>query len=559
MATQTSALTKLEKLVDEFDQDTTAGRSRITELMEKDPRSFQEGVVRILKSSLDSGGAQFVINSLVTSDFLMPTLCDPGLTLQEAVSLGRIAMQTDPMMDVNLARKLADSVALGVPVSNADRLLNVLGEISPGDRIAGSLMRLLRRSDPALHSKAVLLIGRGNRSVKWVLSRLANADPRIRANAIEALWGVDTAEARSLLRVASRDSNNRVAGNALYALYRLGDTWVIPELFKMAASESPLTRSSAAWAMGEAGDPRFSEALRRMLSEPLGIVRKCALKGLSRLKAATDKTRQGREWRVAGRLLPSSGDLRRFLLEVDAMDGSPPPQLLPTQFILSLDGRPVNRYQVEAHTCSGLLAVTFLFPYMAESNGPSWQVGALACLTRKRAADLWRAMHYMPADATRQATPPAPEFTSSNEIAAAALQDPPAKTSCLPLWDSIIAAVEGDSAPPRAVRHVIVYNQSNLAAPAGLPEIISLAMASNISVQAVSSTPCPPLEELCRRTQGSFRLAQSEFDSCKLIEEACLNLLGRFLVSYQPDTSGGREINVRVFDPAGWGETTIPL
>ena len=87
------------------------------------------------------------------------------------------------------------------------------------------------------------------------------------ASAVEALWGVDTAEAKTVLRAAARDANNRVAGNALFALYGIGDTWAISELFKMAASDSPQVRSTAAWAMGETGDPRFSETLGRLMSE----------------------------------------------------------------------------------------------------------------------------------------------------------------------------------------------------------------------------------------------------------------------------------------------------
>jgi hypothetical protein len=45
----------------------------------------------------------------------------------------------------------------------------------------------------------------------------------------------------------------------------------------------------------------------------------------------------------------------------------------------------------------------------------------------------------------------------------------------------------------------------------------------------------------------------------KVIEEAYLSLLARFKVSYQSDAPGARELNIRVFDPTGWGETTIAL
>ena len=59
------------------------------------------------------------------------------------------------------------------------------------------------------------MIGRGSKSTKWVMGRLSESDPRVRANAIESMWGVDTPEARTLLNFAVSDANNRVAGNAL--------------------------------------------------------------------------------------------------------------------------------------------------------------------------------------------------------------------------------------------------------------------------------------------------------------------------------------------------------
>ena len=109
--------------------------------------------------------------------------------------------------------------------------------ISDGARIFPFVVRLLRHANPHIRSKAVLMIGRGNHSPRWVRERLADTDPRIRANAAEALWGVETAEARELLQSLVHDSNNRVAGNAILGLYRLGDYSMIPEIAAMARHE----------------------------------------------------------------------------------------------------------------------------------------------------------------------------------------------------------------------------------------------------------------------------------------------------------------------------------
>ncbi len=549
--------TNLESLVEAFDRNAEAGRTRIRELLERDPRAFCEGVVRVmLLPHSNLRAMHFIVTLLVSTNLLLTTLCDPALNLEQAVSLARVALQVDPMMDVALAKKLADSTGTGEPIENAGRLMDILGKISNGNRITSSLMRLWRSSDPQMRSKAVLLIGRGNRSIQWAQNRLAETDPRIRANAVEALWGVETAEAKELLRAAACDGNNRVAGNALFALYRMGEIPAIAEIFKMAASDAPLFRSSAAWAMGETGDQRFSETLGRMMGESNAIVRKRAFAGLSRLKAAA-KARQGRVWRVAGRLLPPSGSTR--LVSVSVADGSAAPVLVPTQFILSEDGQPVAQYQVAAHVPAEALAVTFLFPYAAAPGGPPWAEGAIGCLNWKRPSDLWCCTLFLPEDEKAAGAPNPPQFHADSQAAAAALRQPPAKIDCAGFWDGIRNSVQAANAPERGARHLIVYNQSCPAAPADLAEIASAAVAAQVSVQALSLTPCPPLEELCRGTQGTFLLVSSEPELSRFVEEAYLSLLPRFVVSYQSTAPAARALTVRVFDATGWGETTAPL
>jgi hypothetical protein len=556
--TETLGRPTLETLVEGFDRDAAVGKSRIKELLDQGPQAFLQAFVRVIKSAPSSlRGVQFMVGLLAHHNLLLTALCDQALSLAEAASLARTALQLDPMMDVALAKKLADSTALDEPLPNAGRLMDILGEISAGNRITSSLMRLWRSSDPLMRSKAVLLIGRSSRSIQWAQSRLAETDPRIRANAVEALWGVDTAEAIPVLRAAAGDGNNRVAGNALFALYGMGDTAAISDLLKMAASDSPQFRSSAAWAMGETGDPRFSESLARLMSESSGFVRKRAFAELSRLKAAA-KARQGHEWRVAGRLLPGSGSIRQLGFEARPADGSAPPRLLATQFILSEDSRPVTQYQVEACTPPETLVVTFLFPHTADS-APPWIQGAIGCLNWKRPSDLWDTTFYLPVNGIAQGTPNPPQFTADGQAAAAALQEAPEQTVCPTFWDGIRNSAQAASAPEHGARHLIVYNQSSLEAPASLAEIVAAAVASKTSVQVVSLTPCPPLEELCRGTQGSFRLAKSETELARLIEEAYLALLSRFLVGYSPVAPGARALSVRVFDATGWGETTISL
>jgi hypothetical protein len=289
VATQASPGSRLISLVENFDRDTAAIGKQIRELLAADPQPFQDATIRLLKSSYCSSGILYVVSLLVATDSFLTFLCDPALTSDEAVALARTALEFDSMLDVNLAKKLVKNRAGHISPSAAERVMDVLDEISNGNRLMPSLMRLSRQSDPHIRLKAVIMIGRARRSVKWVQSRFDKADPRARANAVEALWGIDTVEARDALRSAARDSSNRVAGNALFALYRMGDGWMIAESLKMAASDAPLFRASAAWVMGQTCDPVFSEALGRMMGDASALVRKRAFSALGKLKSVTAK------------------------------------------------------------------------------------------------------------------------------------------------------------------------------------------------------------------------------------------------------------------------------
>ena len=58
-------------------------------------------------------------------------------------------------------------------------------------------------------------------------------------------------------------------------------------LESMGRNPSTAFRASAAWAMGEAGDLRFAEQLRKMVRKETGSVRRNALRALVRLRRAT--------------------------------------------------------------------------------------------------------------------------------------------------------------------------------------------------------------------------------------------------------------------------------
>ena len=267
--------------------------------------------------------------------------------------------------------------------------MEILSAISDGTRIIPCIISLVHQSNPYLQSKAVLMIGRINRNIKWVLNRLNDADARVRANAVEALWGVDTEEVRSALRAAARDKNNRVAGNALLALYQLGDCWAIPEITAMASHESARFRSTAAWVMGKTGDSRFSRVLARLVGEPGLTVRSRAFSALAQIKAAAVQSRQGNEWMVVARSQTGqSGGRREINVTVCSKDGQEQVELLPTQFILTEGAHTVTNYSTEGRKAPGALAVAFVYPRCTAPAHAPFNQGALEALQGRRHGSL---------------------------------------------------------------------------------------------------------------------------------------------------------------------------
>ncbi len=541
----------LEALLRNFDCDAPRSKRLMSQLLEEDREAFLRSAIQYLRTQMDSRGAQHLIGLLVVSGQLLPALSDPAFTRENAMALAIAASRMNPAIDVVLARSLADSAAEdehATPDRHV-RLMEILAVITDGIRTFPSLVRLLRHPNPHIRSKAVLIIGRGNRSAKWVRQRMADTDPRIRANAAEALWGVRTDEARELLQSLVHDSNNRVAGNAVLGMYRLGDCAMIPELVAMAHHEAPLFRATAAWVMGETGDPRFTEILAALLREPNATIRKRAFAALGNIRSSVAQSHTGPRWRLAARLLEpeSSRSMRRLLLGAVAEDSLALPDLLPTQILLNEDGRSIVQYRVTERPLPETQSLVFVLP--RSGAGP-----ALECLPWKRPSDLWAGVYYnregVPAAASMDCIP---RFQSAAEAIAADWERIPPALACADLWGAIAAAVSMESNSLAGKRRLIVFSE---AVPRRAPgdEVISAVAAAQAFVQVISPGRDPVMEEFCRRVNGAFWPGGEQS-----VLPAYFNLFTRYEVAYQPPDPDAHALKIRLHGPGLCAETRIPL
>ena len=552
----------LDALVKAFDNNPVENQRLIRQVLDANSKGFCEAALPLLTVDAESHGAQFVTAILMSKDLLLSVLCDPALDREQVTRISRAAMRADSVADVKIAQKLVDSFEADIEtlsLLHAVRLMDVLSEVSTGARLLPSMLRMLRHPNPYLRSKAALLVGRAKRSGWWASDRQNDADPRIRANAIEGLWGVGSSAARELLQSAASDNNNRVAGNAILGLYRLGETSAIADILAMARHESPVFRATAAWVMGQTGDPRFKDALAGLLREPGAVVRGRSFAALRAIRAGTPSG-DGSAWSVAGRMAPDEPQmaLRRIQVAVASDKLQPPAALLPTDFIVSEDGQPVIEYDVTDRPPADSLATIFVFPQTSEEEPSAWVAGAFTAAPWKRSADLWAAMHYASESSgpwdSAQAVEPF-RLHSSTDGAIAEVTGKPSATVSAGIWQVLWRAMQGECGPFRGRRNIIIFNRAAVAdSPA--PELIS-AIASRGNLQVVSTVPDTLMEQLCQGTNGHFQRAASDEESANLIAHAYLHLLTRYEITYHPVVPEAAEIRVRVHHRTGAGETTI--
>ena len=552
----------LGNLVRDFEADARGNRELIRNLLDNDRGAFYASSIEILKISTETRGAQYLVALLVANGMLLEALGDPALSREQAFGLGRAAVRIDPACDASLARGLADSESGQgtVFVRDAPRLMEVLCEIGDPGRMMASMLRLLRHPNPFLRSKAVKVVGRGSKSAKWVRQRLTDPDPRIRANAVESIWGVDTIEARTLLQFAAADGSNRVKANALLGLYYLGECAALTELVRMAGDESGVARSSAAWAMGETGDTRFVGTLRRLLNDTDPNARKRAFAALGSFKRSTPRNAEAAVWHVAARILGTDQKgWRRVLVSIAGDGARPVPAIPPLGFLLSEGGSYVISYKVSTRPEPEAISVVFLMPRAAEAAAPFRQ-GIASCLEWKRNSDLWCILPYIESgDGEIPETGEDPEgisFTASSDALRKMLEEPARRLECSGLWSSVWRAVKLEGAAARGTRHVFILstNAESLLAGHG---VVAKARAPRLRIQAISSSPSPHLRDLCDSIQASYQLVDPS-SVADTVRNNYLALLGRYEITYQSVIPDAPALKVRVQAPGGAGEVTVP-
>ena len=392
-------------------------RTALRQLSVEHSREFYRAAAGVLaEMPAERGPGRFLAVQLLKDKQLWDVVSDADLMEPEPMAnLLRQLVKTDPALDDRLITDTL-AAAVGRPDPARERrvghALEVLTELS-GARMLPWLMRLLRHGSPHIRSKAALLIGRTNRNAAWARLLLLEKDPRVRANAVQALWKADTPGCEELFRKAATDRDNRVAGNGVLGLYHAGDPRSLEILREMADSASEDFRGTAAWAMGNTGDPRFLEPLAEMIRDEAATVRRNALRARARILRLTQelKAKDGLRCRLLKAEAAGNG-LRQVRVSVNARSGA---ALMATGFAIEEAGEPVWEYSVTAPAEADHAAVAFVMPRRSEGAGEAIRRE----LERKPRLDSWAIQRFETESAnTAEAIAGAEFFSEPREIEA---------------------------------------------------------------------------------------------------------------------------------------------
>lgn len=257
----------------------------------EEPALFAQRALKYFET--DSGQrAQRILGALMLRYTpVLDRLVDPSEgSRQWALDVSRRLIRVDSSLDLKLGRRLPSRHVgnPGTTLSGAKalRCLEILDDTSPTRRLVPVIGHLIYDDDPAIAERTTLFVGRRIQTPEWAAKQLCRSSPRVRANALESLWGINTPAAVRLFESCVTDPVNRVAGNALVGLYLAGHTEILDRLAAMATGRDLLVRSTAIWVMRKLRDPSYLPILTSLARDNAQKVRSAAVRALIDIRRA---------------------------------------------------------------------------------------------------------------------------------------------------------------------------------------------------------------------------------------------------------------------------------
>lgn len=192
-------------------------------------------------------------------------LFDPEFLPLEAARQAIAVMRST---DQKFARKLSRAMEETTDANSLVRALTLMEDIEDYSAFYPRLCTLTWHPDNFIRSKAVLALCRMRPNRSLIDRQLESPDARVRANAVEALWHNNQANATRIFQEALADDHHRVVINALVGLYYYKDESYYEKMVALASHPEARFRAALAWGLGEIREERLLWLLEKLAADP---------------------------------------------------------------------------------------------------------------------------------------------------------------------------------------------------------------------------------------------------------------------------------------------------
>jgi hypothetical protein len=411
---------EFEVLLERYDDDPGICSKLLRTHAQSDPKTFLAYAQKAILDRPVSRALRFITGLAATVGLIEFLLDLYSRSRQSAIALAQKVTACDPRFDHALLEFLQRPQPAQVKEEQFFHMgLDILDVISTGDQLVAGVLKILKHPNPKVRSKAALFVGSRTQNLAWAATGTQDYDPRVRANVIESLYGLNSDFVVQMFRDNVVAENNRVAGNAVLGLYLLGHCAAIPLIYEMNRHPEPRFRNTAAWIMGRTGDPRFALAFSELLNDPDELVRAQAFKGLGEVKKAI-RASEKRPQLKSAIVKAEMGDWSTLVTTVRYLNGQPVHGISPTSFIVKTGSKPVRSYVVDEYDFRNSLSVAFIMclPEHNEAEAEARFVKAIqACNCLRRAKDRWAILKIQAKPAgSRLEIPRAETFKPRNKL-----------------------------------------------------------------------------------------------------------------------------------------------
>ena len=531
----------LNKVIEGFPANPAASSKVLQRLLVDGPQQFFLDALPLLRAAPDTPSFYYVLALLHSQNLVLKNLCDPALfSKPESIALAKRMSRVEPLFDIKLAKML-----LATPETPGDepeqeaqslaglRLLEIMAEASDHGRSL-LLAQLLNHPNARIRSKAALLVGKSTKDAKWVSQRMGVADSRIRANALEALWGVESEDCHQVFLNALGDPANRVVGNGILGLYLLGVPSAIGSTLTMIAHPDDNFRRTGIWLMGEMGDMRFLPVLVRLMKESTPALRPYVFRTFAKLKQKRARLAALPALRVSA-LHPKTLVEGSWEVQVTALSGAGHPlaDLKATQISLWENSDLVLEYSVRPVIEKEPLSIGFAVP---RNTGPAHTPGVTehaleSCRQLKRRVDGWIVLQY------------GHSGDLDSGISASSLED---------TIGSLIPGMSGG----RGRRHLIFQDDGSCEPPdaRALQEIVGAAKLADITIHGISLRKTT-WRDICADTGGQWLLGANDSAVPELLTGLYGYLTARYQIQYRSDEAV--DLRIEICTEQGFGEVIL--